>query len=1137
MAPGSEILLPQEDGSDRDELKPTTHTLGLTRNYVPSWSQQDAFRELYQNWKDAIIFTFKLNQRSFKTEVVELTDGIQILVYHPLGLNRELLGYIWFKRKEGSVKITNFQAKLERRNLELGSSTKRGNNTMAGTHGEGLKLAALVLRRENRRVRITSSKYNWTFGFRGPTKSIFFCKLTPAPPTQLDAVNKILGNLKADPATDVSIVIDKGRDGKEISEEEFRTWLRVSLDVERPKDPTDIIETPQGDLILDENYAGKMYLKGLLLPSGGSTIKAQHAGYNLLHGQINRDRERLKNEDEESQTLMHIWEHAIETRGDKVLQRYISLLQENSDCVDVNRAERLISRRTALAIWERLKSQGVGKFYYDREESNPDIDIIKKSLKRQPAPLSNKLWRILSKYGFIRKPREEQNHLFRNSSVSDEPSTLFSINIQRGLSACLALHARTQRVQVEYVTGAETEVEMLFDKQKQLLKVHEKWLNFSRIHETTPCRASMLDEIQLLDSIFLCDHVIEELCDLAVIEIVETFDCNVDAASRFIKSMRIQVRENLQHMPREVSVQPSDEPRRLVVSWADNESERVRQVLNNGAYSALDLPHIAYFASPDLNGYVFTINEYVQVKWRPEMATGETTESVAFIHRILYKQYGDEKPQVYLLASRYSFLELFHLNSSAVQLFGPVNRKELLLHFTDFDTMGKRQDAELIPTSQIIEARNLEFDPAPYAEPVQSVAHAPADLDASGFYCRFALRSKVGNQPACITPLGSNLLRYHERWKVPRYYPLAKPVIIDFSPSVLGLAEGFSQEGFEVAAGIGFSTVHDMTWKTRYSSAEVYDGTQNDVLAQITNGQLAQPSWLKPGTAKVAVIGSSHSQCESDNIRKDEDTKPVFNHILQALQTVQHILSNFEAVHNPFDFLVCVLPEAALNPDVLPIFMQTVYLLLGNRCSVHIQKVQLPTYGILVDKIFIVILASPVCVAHQWVWDPSEMMQTTIGNIMRGLAFQNPRANHPNREGQCSFKCKTPSTENETIYNHDTNNPAIPGVTQPIEMSSTMALKIPLFRKPSFLHPIRNDLLTVREMARIFGFPDDFVFYDGPRGSHQYFSHAVPPMVAKIVARGVRGIIEQFQGRELGDTSSMDVVLISSRAVKRQRTE
>ena len=88
-----------------------------------------------------------------------------------------------------------------------------------------------------------------------------------------------------------------------------------------------------------------------------------------------------------------------------------------------------------------------------------------------------------------------------------------------------------------------------------------------------------------------------------------------------------------------------------------------------------------------------------------------------------------------------------------------------------------------------------------------------------------------------------------------------------------------------------------------------------------------------------------------------------------------------------------------------------------------------------------------------------------------------------------------------------------------------------------YYQPVRNDLLTVREIARIFGFPDDFVFYDGPMGSYQYFSHAVPPMVAKIVARGVRGIIEQFQDRELGSTSSMDVVLISSRAIKRQRTE
>jgi hypothetical protein len=38
------------DGDDRHELKPTSHALGITKNYVHTWSRQDAFRELYQNW-------------------------------------------------------------------------------------------------------------------------------------------------------------------------------------------------------------------------------------------------------------------------------------------------------------------------------------------------------------------------------------------------------------------------------------------------------------------------------------------------------------------------------------------------------------------------------------------------------------------------------------------------------------------------------------------------------------------------------------------------------------------------------------------------------------------------------------------------------------------------------------------------------------------------------------------------------------------------------------------------------------------------------------------------------------------------------------------------------------------------------
>lgn len=56
------------------------------------------------NRKDAIITTFELTQRSFKTEMQETEDEIQILVHRPVSAGstnpRNLLGYILFKRNK-----------------------------------------------------------------------------------------------------------------------------------------------------------------------------------------------------------------------------------------------------------------------------------------------------------------------------------------------------------------------------------------------------------------------------------------------------------------------------------------------------------------------------------------------------------------------------------------------------------------------------------------------------------------------------------------------------------------------------------------------------------------------------------------------------------------------------------------------------------------------------------------------------------------------------------------------------------------------------------------------------------------------------------------------------------------------------
>jgi hypothetical protein len=507
---------------------------------------------VYGYRKDAIIVSFGLSQRSFKPQIEEVKDEIRILVHNPTAVGqKKLLGYILFNGKNGSVELSNFKAQMSRSNLELGGTTKRNNHDVAGTHGEGLKVAALFLRRNDHRVRITSQNYNWTFVFRGEYKSNLYCRLAPVPDSQIRRALKIDEKFKANPATDVCMIIEKprGAQGKKISEEDFRNWIKVTLDLERPKDPSDIVETDDGDLILDKRFAGKMYLKGLLLPSGGSSIKKLEVGYNLLKGATNRDRERLKNEEEEAKTLMHIWERAIRKCGESILQRYVGLLLDNPSCVDVTSTERLISEDTALAIWEYLKRHGIGMFYHNVEGDNTDIMIIKTHLKRQPASLTPKLWKILRKFCLVRTPQEQRIYLFRNSSPSEEPATMFSTSIQRGLKASLSLHNRTQHISVEYVSGAETDIDLLFEKEQQLLKVHEKWLNFTRIHVTAQCRISSVSNIQPPNSVFLCDHVIEEIYELAVHEIIESLTLQQGDAITFARSMRVKVRENSNRCP------------------------------------------------------------------------------------------------------------------------------------------------------------------------------------------------------------------------------------------------------------------------------------------------------------------------------------------------------------------------------------------------------------------------------------------------------------------------------------------------------------------------------------------------------------------------------------------------------------
>ena len=163
------------------------------------------------------------------------------------------------------------------------------------------------------------------------------------------------------------------KEGNGISLAIFQQWLKVSLDIRGFSYPSHILETDAGDLILDLNYQGKIYLKGMLLPAANSELKPYRLGYNFPRGRVNRDRQILVDSQEEADIVRRIWEAAIRSHEDVVLPIYINLLRNFPEAPDVGSADQLLEKRTRNLIWKHLLRDAKGKGFYYSQTSNPQV--------------------------------------------------------------------------------------------------------------------------------------------------------------------------------------------------------------------------------------------------------------------------------------------------------------------------------------------------------------------------------------------------------------------------------------------------------------------------------------------------------------------------------------------------------------------------------------------------------------------------------------------------------------------------------------------------------------------------------------------------------------------------------------------
>ncbi len=207
-----------------------------------------------------------------------------------------------------------------------------------------------------------------------------------------------------------------------------------------------------------------------------------------------------------------------------------------------------------------------------------DIEIIRKSLKKEPIRLAGPVWGPLKRYGLVRTPQEQQHHLLINALDCVEEDNVYSADVKRSLKAALALDPRTSALTLKFKCGTKDGLDLLLDKLDLL--IHEKWLDFSSSHEKTPCSLSTwATEKGINIESFSCNHVVTRLFDLLLTELTKVREREVGSRTltRSDDSLRVTVQENLDQMPRLVEAS-TIEPGEIKVTWTDLDGDRVSRL-------------------------------------------------------------------------------------------------------------------------------------------------------------------------------------------------------------------------------------------------------------------------------------------------------------------------------------------------------------------------------------------------------------------------------------------------------------------------------------------------------------------------------------------------------------------------------
>lgn len=195
--------------------------LSISTDYVPDWGIVEAFRELFQNALD--------NQTMNPDNIMS-----------------------WeYDKEKQEVVISNKTSKLNTSSLLLGNGTKHDRTDTIGKHGEGYKIAFMVLLRNKKSITVENYGANEIWDVRLVKSRKYKGELVPTVFVNKEPV------WKKKPNNDLTIIVDG------VTEEEYEELVRKNLNLR--DDVKCLVSSFYGRALTGAEESGNIYVNGLFI--------------------------------------------------------------------------------------------------------------------------------------------------------------------------------------------------------------------------------------------------------------------------------------------------------------------------------------------------------------------------------------------------------------------------------------------------------------------------------------------------------------------------------------------------------------------------------------------------------------------------------------------------------------------------------------------------------------------------------------------------------------------------------------------------------------------------------------------------------------------------------------------------------